>query len=185
MVPDRHGPTAWKRWIFGLTDHLNLENIENRRWYHNSGKPRIAGLCGREVVASDHLPLSSTFFGRPKPPDLTRKTAALVPLPMLFSFWRYPRKTTSPTFAYTGPTRPTVSAASPDATSSAKASHSPSQAATCGSLAHGPDTRSQALYALLRGPAIILYCGAIFDGPAPRDPDPECDPEYRKSPWSG
>ena len=113
MVPDRHGPTAWKRWIFGLTDHLNLENIENRRWYHNSGKPRIAGLCGREGVASDHLPLSSTFFGRPKPPDLTRKTAALVPLPMLFSFWRYPRKTASPTFAHTGRTRPVTSSASP------------------------------------------------------------------------
>ena len=31
----------------------------------------------------------------------------------------------------------------------------------------------------------ILYCGVNFDGPAPRNPDPECDPEYRKPPWSG
>ena len=113
MVPDRHGATAWKHWIFCLTDHLDFENLENRRRYHNPGKPRTAGLCGREVVASDHLPLSSTFFGCPKPPDLTHKTAALVPLPMLFSFWRYPRKTTSPTFAHTGRTRPAASSASP------------------------------------------------------------------------
>ena len=62
MVPDRHGATAWKRWIFCLTDHLNFENLENRRRYQNPGKPRTAGLCGREVVASDHLPLSCTFF---------------------------------------------------------------------------------------------------------------------------
>ena len=113
MVPDRHGATAWKDWIFCLTDHLDFENLENRRRYHNPGKPRTAGLCGREVVASDHLPLSSTFFGRPKTPDLTHKTAAAVPLPMLFSLWRYPRKTFSSTFAHTGPTRPAVSSASP------------------------------------------------------------------------
>ena len=31
----------------------------------------------------------------------------------------------------------------------------------------------------------ILNCDAIFAGPAPRNPDPECDPEYRESPWSG
>ena len=30
----------------------------------------------------------------------------------------------------------------------------------------------------------ILNCDAIFAGPAPRNPDPECDPEYRESPWS-
>ena len=141
MVPDRHGATAWKRWIFCPTDHLNFENLQNRRRYHNPGKPRTAGLCGREVVASDHLPLSSTFFGCPKPPDLTHKTAALVPLPMLFSFWRYPRKTTSPTFAHTGRTRPAVSQRPPDATPSAEASHSPSQAATCGCRARGPGAR--------------------------------------------
>ena len=73
LVPDRHGASSWKRWIFCPTDHLDFENLENRRRYHNPGKPRTAGLCGREVVASDHLPLSSTFFGRPKPPDLPPK----------------------------------------------------------------------------------------------------------------
>ena len=130
MVPARHGETAWKRWIFCPTDHLDFENLENRRRYHNPGKPRTAGLCGREVVASDHLPLSSTFFGRLKTPDLTHKTVAVVPFPMLFSFWRYPRKTTSPTFAYTGPTRPAASSVSPVAAPSAKVPHSPSQAAT-------------------------------------------------------
>lgn len=114
MVPDRHGATAWKHWIFCLTDHLDFENLENRRRYHNPGKPRTAGLCGREVVASDHLPLSSTFFGRPKPPDLTHKTAALVPLPMLLSPLEIPpQKTSSSTFAHTGHTRPAVSSASP------------------------------------------------------------------------
>ena len=92
MVPDRHGATAWKHWIFCLTDHLDFENLENRRRYHNPGKPRTAGLCGREVVASDHLPLSSTFFGWPKPPALTHKTAALVPFPMLFSPLEIPSK---------------------------------------------------------------------------------------------
>ena len=90
MVPNQHGATAWKHWIFCLTDHLDFENLENRRRYHNPGKPRTAGLCGREVVASDHLPLSSTFFGWPKPPDLTHKTAALVPLPKLFSSLEIP-----------------------------------------------------------------------------------------------
>ena len=115
LVPDRHGATAWKHWIFCLTDHLDFENLENRRRYHNPGKPRTAGLCGREVVASDHLPLSSTFFGWPKPPDLTHKTAAAVPLPIWFFLWRYPRKTPSPTFAHTGPTRPAVSQRPADA----------------------------------------------------------------------
>ena len=115
MVPDRHGATAWKRWIFCSTDYLDFENLENRRRYHNPGKPRTAGLCGREVVASDHLPLSSTFFGRPKPPDLTHKTATLVPLPMLFSLRRYPRKTPSSTSAHTGRTRPAVSQRPSDA----------------------------------------------------------------------
>ena len=37
----------------------------------------------------------------------------------------------------------------------------------------------------LPGAFPILYCGAIFEGPAPPNPDPECDPEYRKPPWSG
>ena len=113
MVPNRHGATAWKHWIFCLTDHLDFENLENRRRYHNPGKPRTAGLCGREVVASDHLPLSSTFFGRLKTPYLTHKTSAAVPLPILFSFWRYPHKTFSSTFAHTGRTRPAASSASP------------------------------------------------------------------------
>ena len=130
MVPDRHGATAWKHWIFCPTDHLDFENLQNRRRYQNPGKPRTAGLCGWEVVASDHLPLSSTFFGRPKSPDLTHKTAALVLLPMLFFLWRYPRKTLSSTFAHTGRTRPTASSASPGAALFAKASHSLSQAAT-------------------------------------------------------
>ena len=116
MVPDRHGATAWKHWIFCLTDHLDFENLENRRRYHNPGKPRTAGLCGREVVASDHLPLSCTFFGRLKTPVLTHKTSAVVPLPIWFFLWRYPRKTPSPTFAHTGPTRPASFLVSPDAT---------------------------------------------------------------------
>ena len=108
MFPSRHSATAWERWIFCPTDHLNFENLQNRRRYHNPGKPRTAGLCGREVVASDHLPLSSTFFGWPKSPDLPHKTSAAVPLPMLFSLWRYHRKTFSPTSAHTGRTRPVV-----------------------------------------------------------------------------
>ena len=130
MVPDRHGASSWKRWIFCPTDHLDFENLQNRRRYHNPGKPRTAGLCGREVVASDHLPLSSTFFGRPKSPDLPLKTAAAVPLPMLFPFWRYDYETSSSTSAHTGPTRLSASLAFPDASLSAKASQSPSQAAT-------------------------------------------------------
>ena len=56
LAPDLHGAISWKRWIFCPTDHLDFENLENRRRYHNPGKPRTAGLCGREVVASDHLP---------------------------------------------------------------------------------------------------------------------------------
>ena len=135
MVPDRHGAISWKCWIFCPTDHLNFENLQNRRRYHNPGKPRTAGLCGREVVASDHLPLSSTFFGRPKSSDLPPKTAAVVPLPMLFSLWRYPCKTSSSTSAYTGRTWPATSPASPDAVPSVKASHNPSQAVTIGGFA--------------------------------------------------
>ena len=131
MVPARHGETAWKRWIFCPTDHLDFENLENRRRYHNPGKPRTAGLCGREVVASDHLPLSSTFFGRPKSPDLPPKPAAAVPLPRLFFLWRYPRKTTSPASVHTGRTWP---ATSPDAVPSTKSSHSSSQVAAIGQL---------------------------------------------------
>ena len=113
LVPDRHGATAWKHWIFCLTDHLDFENLENRRRYHNPGKPRTAGLCGREVVASDHLPLSCTFFGRLKTPYLTHKTSAVVSLPMLFSFCRYPRNPPLPTSAHTGRTRPATASASP------------------------------------------------------------------------
>ena len=112
MVPDRHGAISWKCWIFCPTDHLNFENLQNRRRYHNPGKPRTAGLCGREVVASDHLPLSSTFFGRPKSPDLPPKTAAVVPLLMLFFFWRYSHEMSLSTFAHTGRTRPAASSAS-------------------------------------------------------------------------
>ena len=149
MVPNRHGATAWKHWIFCLTDHLDFENLENRRRYHNPGKPRTAGLCGREVVASDHLPLSCTFFGRLKTPDLTHKTVAVVPFPMLFSFWRYPRKTTSPTFAHTGRTRPAVSQRPTDATPSAKASHGRSQAATIGCCARGPGVLQPSMGRLL------------------------------------
>ena len=138
MVPDRHGVISWKRWIFCPTDHLDFENLENRRRYHNPGKPRTAGLCGREVVASDHLPLSSTFFGWPKSPDLPPKTSAAVPLPRLFFLWRYSRKTSSLTSGHTGLTRPAVSPASPDAAPSTKASHSPSQAVTFGCCARVP-----------------------------------------------
>ena len=112
MVPDRHVATAWKHWIFCLTDHLDSENLENRRRYHNPGKPRTAGLCGREVVASDHLPLSSTFFGRPKTPDLTLKTAALVPPPMLFSSGDTLAKLSRHLRPHR-PTRPAASSASP------------------------------------------------------------------------
>ena len=130
MVPDRHGATAWKHWIFCPTDHLDFENLQNRRRYQNPGKPRTAGLCGWEVVASDHLPLSSTFFGRPKPLDLPLKTSAVVPLPVLFSLWRYDYETSASTSAHTGSTRPAVSLVSPYATPSVKASHSPSQVAT-------------------------------------------------------
>ena len=134
MVPDRHGATAWKHWIFCLTDHLDFENLENRRRYQNPGKPRTAGLCGREGVASDHLPLSSTFFGRPKSPDLPPKPAAAVPLPMLFSLWRYPRKTSSLTSVHTGLTRFAVSSTPPDATSLTLGPHSTSQVVTEGFL---------------------------------------------------
>ena len=96
-------------------------------------KSRKAPHCGalwpdRRVYHGG--PLSSTFFGRPKSPDLTHKTAALVPRPMLFFLWRDPRKTLSSTFAHTGPIRPTAFQRPPDATPSAKATHSPSQAAT-------------------------------------------------------
>ena len=85
MLPDRHGAISWKRWIFCSTDHLDFENLQNRRRYHNPGKPRTAGLCGREVVASDHLPLSSTFFGRPKSPDLPPKPPLWYHFPGCFS----------------------------------------------------------------------------------------------------
>ena len=47
---------------FNFTTALKRRDLENRRRYHNPGKPRTAGLCGWEVVASDHLPLSCTFF---------------------------------------------------------------------------------------------------------------------------
>ena len=162
MVPDRLGATAWKRWLFCPTDHLDFENFQNRRRYHNSGKPRTAGLCGREVVASDHLPLSSTFFGWPKPPDLTHKTSAAVPLPMLFSLWRYPRKTPSSTSAHTGPTRPAVSAASPDAAPSAKAPHSPSQAATFARVASELQRLENAPPLVQRSPYLV-YSGVDFE----------------------
>ena len=132
MVPDRHGATAWKHWIFCLTDHLDFENLENRRRYHNPGKPRTAGLCGREVVASDHLPLSSTFFGRPKPPDLTHKTAALVPLPMLLSPLEIPSQNLLANLRSHRPHTARSLLSVPGAAPSAKASHSPSRAATNG-----------------------------------------------------
>ena len=112
-APAPHGATAWKCWSSCPTDHLDFENLENRRRYHNPGKPRTAGLCGREVVASDHLPVSSTFFGRPKLPDLTHKTAAAVPPPIRFFLWRYPRNPPLPTSAHTGRTRPATASASP------------------------------------------------------------------------
>ena len=162
MVPDRHGASSWKRWIFCPTDHLDFENLQNRRRYHNPGKPRTAGLCGWEVVASDHLPLSSTFFGRPKPPDLPLKTAAVVPLPSLFFLWRYPCKTTSPASAHTGLTRPAVSATSPDAAPSTKASHSPSQAATLARFA--PELRRLKNVSLpVSGAPYLVYSGADFE----------------------
>ena len=156
MVPARHGATAWKHWIFCPTDHLDFENLENRRRYHNPGKPRTAGLCGWEVVASDHLPLSSTFFGRPKSPDLPPKPAALVPLPRLFSLWRYPRKTSSLTSVHTGLTRPAVSLASPDAVPSIKSSHSPSQVATIGGCAPELQHLKNARFPVSRAPLSCL-----------------------------
>ena len=173
LVPDRHGASSWKRWIFCPTDHLDFENLENRRRYHNPTKPRTAGLCGREVVASDHLPLSSTFFGRPKSPDLPPKTAAVVPLPMLFSFWRYPRKTSSQTSAHTGRTRPAVSLASADATSLALGAHSLSQVATEGFLV--PAARLllnfRRLPILFTAAQILSFWG--YEKPDPHD-DPHC-----------
>ena len=162
MVPDRHGASSWKHWIFCPTDHLDFENLENRRRYHNPGKPRTAGLCGREVVASDHLPLSSTFFGRPKSPDLTHKTVVVVPFPMLFFLWRYPRKTTSPTSAYTGLTRPAVSPASLDAVPSIKSSYSPSQAATIGGYALELQHLKNVSLPVSGAPYLV-YSGADFE----------------------
>ena len=162
MVPDRHGATAWKRWIFCPTDHLDFENLQNRRRYHNPGKPRTAGLCGREVVASDHLPLSSTFFGWPKSSDLPPKPAAVVPLPRLFSLWRYPRKMSSPTSAHTGRTRLAASSASSDAAPSTKASHSPSQAATLAEFA--PELRHLKNVSLpVSRASYLVYSGADFE----------------------
>ena len=46
MVPAQHGATTWKHWIFCPTDHLDFENLKNRRRCRNPGKPRTAGLCG-------------------------------------------------------------------------------------------------------------------------------------------
>ena len=164
MVPDRHGATAWKRWISCLTDHLDFENLENRRRYQNPGKPRTAGLSGREVVASDHLPLSSTFFGWPKPPDLTHKTAAAVPLPMLFSsgdtLAKRPRQP-PPTRAAHGsrpPQRPRVLPSPPKPHT---APHRWQRLA----LAQGPDTRSQALYALPQESAIFFTAAQMTNFP--------------------
>ena len=161
LVPDRHGAISWKHWIFCPTDHLDFENLENRRRYHNPGKPRTAGLCGREVVASDHLPLSSTFFGRPKPPDLTHKTAAVVPILMLFSFWRYSYEMSLSTSVHTGPTRLAASSATSDAALSTKASHSPSQAATLAEFV--PELQHLKNVSLpVSGALYLVYSGADF-----------------------
>ena len=162
MVPDRHGVISRKRWIFCPTDHLDFENLGNRRRYHNPGKPRTAGLCGREVVASDHLPLSSTFFGRPKPQDLTHKTAAAVPLLMLVFLWRYSRKTSSLTSGHTGLTRPAVSPASPVAAPSTKASHSPSQTATLAEFAPELQHLKNVSLPVSRAPYLV-YSGVDFE----------------------
>ena len=162
MVPVRHGASSWKRWIFCPADHLDFENLQNRRRYHNPGKPRTAGLCGREVVASDHLPLSSTFFGRPKSPDLTHKTVVVVPFPMLFFLWRYSHEMSLSTSAHTGLTRLAASSTSPDAAPSTKASHSPSQVATIGEFAPELQNLKNARFPVSRVPYLV-YSGVDFE----------------------
>ena len=135
MVPDRHGAISWKRWIFCPADHLDFENLENRRRYHNPGKPRTAGLCGREVVASDHLPLSSTFFGRPKSPDFPQKPPLWYHFPCCFSSGdtlAKPLRRPPSTQAAHGPQSPQRPS---NAAPSTKVSHSPSQAATLAEFA--------------------------------------------------
>ena len=96
----------------------------------------------------------SCFFFRP-PQSL--KTASFS-LPQVWRGWGHPCSQGG----RTSRTRPAVSAVSPNATLLPKASHSPSQAATCGSLAQGPDTRSRAFYALLREPAIFFTAAQIL-----------------------
>lgn len=86
---------------------------------------------------------------------------------------------------HTGSTRPTVSSASPR--------YFPLRQSLTQPLTGGKDwlLRSRPWRSIpgalhpSPGACYILYCGAIFAGPAPRNPDPECDPEYRKPPWSG
>ena len=132
MVPDRHGATAWKRWIFCSTDYLDFENLENRRWYHNPGKPRTAGLCGRAAGVYHGGPLSSTFFGWPKLPDLPPEnrccgTASRAVFPLDIP----PQNV----LVNLRPHRPHTARnllSVPGAAPSAEASHSSSQAATIG-----------------------------------------------------
>ena len=54
----------------------------------------------------------STFFGRPKLPDLTHKTSTVVPLPMRFFLWRYFPKDflpkSPPTWLYSAHSLPSV-----------------------------------------------------------------------------
>ena len=133
-------------------------------------KSRKAPHCGalwpdRRVYHGG--PLSSTFFGKPKLPDLPLKPAAVVSLPMLFSLWRYPRKTSSPTSAHTGLTRLAASSTSPDAAPSTKASHSPSQAATIGGFA--PELQHLKHAPLpVSGVPYLVYSGVDFDCFPPR-----------------
>lgn len=128
---------------------------------------RIAGRCDWEVALCDHLPLSSTFFGRPKPPDLPLKTSAAVPLPRLFSLWRYDYETSSSTSAHAGRTWPAASSTSPDAAPSTKVSHSPSQAATLAGFA--PELQHLKNAPLpVSGAPYLVYSGVDFDRFPPR-----------------
>ena len=128
-------------------------------------KSRKAPHCGalwpdRRVYHGG--PLSSTFFGRPKLPDLTHKTAAVVPLPRLFSLWRYPCKTFSLTSVHTGLTRPAVFSTTPDAAPSIKSSHSPSQAAMLAGFASALQYLKNAPLPVSGAPYLV-YSGVDFE----------------------
>ena len=137
MVPDRHGAISWKRWIFCPTDHLDFENLENRRRYQNPGKPRTAGLCGREVVASDHLPLSCAFFRLAETAGFATKSCRQICPPHRFSSGDTSHKTSSPDLRPHWPHSAHSLPGVLDATSLALGPHRPSYAVTEGFLIVG------------------------------------------------